>query len=196
MTIGVRNPTFCGRRSHDQNILNKEDFGAIIAFLPSMEINLTNRVHIDAPAGIIDIEGEKEFVEGLLSKLFPLIEEAGFGSKPQRATDPLPNEDDADAGQEVEAADDAAKNVKPKAKRKRSVAPKGHTCADRIIALKDDGFFKTKRSAGDIVTGLAEKGFTHQSNQVSAAGESPFKRGMLQRTKEGTGPFKYFWDRE
>mgnify|MGYP001105887769 CR=1 FL=1 len=34
---------------------------------------MTNRIHIDAPAGIVDLEGEKEFVEGMLSKLFPLI---------------------------------------------------------------------------------------------------------------------------
>ncbi|MCV3736372.1 hypothetical protein OCK02_09160 [Rhizobium sp. TRM96647] len=43
---------------------------------------MTNRVHIDAPAGVIEIEGEKDFVEGLLAKLFPLIEEVGFGSRP------------------------------------------------------------------------------------------------------------------
>jgi len=42
-----------------------------------------NRIHIDAPAGIIDLEGEKDYVEGLPAKLFPLIEEAGFGSRPK-----------------------------------------------------------------------------------------------------------------
>ena len=40
---------------------------------------MTNRVHIDAPAGVVEIEGEKEFVEGLLAKLFPLLEEAALG---------------------------------------------------------------------------------------------------------------------
>ncbi|WP_149587440.1 hypothetical protein [Tabrizicola flagellatus] len=51
-----------------------------------LEVQLTNRVHIDAPAGVIEIEGEKDFVEGLLGRLFPLIEEAGFGSRPPRQT--------------------------------------------------------------------------------------------------------------
>lgn len=156
---------------------------------------MTNRVHIDAPAGVIDIEGEKEFVEGLLSKLFPLIEEAGFGSRPI-----IPNSaENSNIEETIAAGDEQAEESapsKPKIKRKRSVAPKGHTCADRLLALKEDGFFKTKRSLGEIVAGLADKGFTHKNNQVAASGESLFKRGLLQRTKEGNGPFKYFWDRD
>jgi len=153
---------------------------------------VTNRVHIDAPAGVIDIEGEKDFVEGLLTKLFPLVEKAGFGSRPTPAV--------ADANGEVNAEgddgvpEDGSKNDKPRVKRKRGTTPKGHSCADRMLGLKEDGFFKTKRSASEIVTGLGEKGYTHKANQVAAAGGSLFERGLLQRTKEGSG-FKYFWDR-
>lgn len=156
---------------------------------------MTNRVHIDAPAGVIEIEGEKEFVEGLLGKLFPLLEEAGFGSgKVLKKETPIQsNECDSD-DEEVAAEDNAT--GKPKIKRKRSVAPKGHSCADRMLALKEEGFFKDMRGTGDIVKGLASKGFTHKVNQVAAAGESLFKRGLLQRTKDGNGPFQYFWDRD
>jgi hypothetical protein len=155
---------------------------------------VTNRVHIDAPAGVIDIEGEKDFVEGMLAKLFPLVEEAGFGSRPSQGRD----DQVADADGEVEdgAPEDAAKTEKLKVKRKRTVAPKGHSCADRMTALRDEGFFKAQRGTGEIVTGLAAKGYTHKSNQVSAASEALFKRGALQRTKDGSGPFKYFWDRD
>lgn len=156
---------------------------------------MTNRVHIDAPAGVVEIEGEKDFVEGLLAKLFPLLEEAGFGSRPPRLAPIQPSNDEAEDAAADEATDENNGNDKPKTKRKRSVAPKGHSCADRILVLKSEGFFKTKRGIGEIVSGLATKGFTHNSNQVSAAGESLFKRGMLQRTKEGSGPFKYYWDR-
>jgi hypothetical protein len=157
---------------------------------------MTNRVHIDAPAGVIDIEGEKEFVEGMLAKLFPLIEEAGFGSRPlgqaiDQGTDDAQSDSDEDS-----AVESDGRGAKSKTKRKRNVAPKGHTCSDRIIALKEDGFFKTKRGLGDIIAGLSQKGFTHQSNQVSAAGESLFKRSLLQRTKDGKGPFMYYWDRD
>lgn len=157
---------------------------------------MTNKVHIDAPAGVVEIEGEKDFVEGLLAKLFPLLEEAGFGSKPPRpAAAPAVDDEPDDSGGD-DGDDTGAGPGKVKIKRKRSVAPKGHTCADRMMALKDEGFFKTQRGTSDIVSGLAAKGFTHKSNQVAAAGESLFKRGMLQRTKEGSGPFKYFWDRD
>ncbi|MFN3818541.1 hypothetical protein [Blastomonas sp.] len=155
---------------------------------------MTNRVHIDAPAGIVEIEGEKDFVEGLLAKLFPLLEEAGFGSRATAKTNQI------DIGDETpEPEDEGAEEssiTKAKAKRKRSVAPKGHSCADRMLSMKSVGFFKEKRGTADIVTGLAEKGFTHKPNQVSAAGESLFKRGLLQRTKEGNGPFQYYWDRD
>jgi hypothetical protein len=155
---------------------------------------MTNRVHIDAPAGVVEIEGEKDFVEGLLAKLFPLLEEAGFGSRPPSKVTPMQPVDDS---QEVdEDAAEESSGAKPKAKRKRNVAPKGHSCADRILAMKAEGFFKQKRGTGEIVSGLASKGFTHKTNQVAAAGESLFKRSLLQRTKDGNGPFQYYWDRD
>jgi hypothetical protein len=155
---------------------------------------LTNRAHIDAPAGVIDIEGEKDFVEGLLAKLFPLIEEGGFGSRslPKNTGNELDSDSDAEIGQTDEGD---VKSTKIKPKRKRNVAPKGHTCPDRIQALKEEGFFKTKKGIPDIIAGLAAKGYTHTSNQVSAAGESMFRRQAIQRSKEGKGPWMYFWDR-
>lgn len=156
---------------------------------------MTNRVHIDAPAGVVEIEGEKDFVEGLLAKLFPLLEEAGFGSKPPRGKAPPEQDGEVEYNADDDTDDVGTGAGKTKLKRKRSVTPKGHSCADRMIAMKDEGFFKTMRSSSDIVGGLAANGFTHKSNQVAAAGESLFKRGLLQRTKDGNGPFKYFWDR-
>jgi hypothetical protein len=155
---------------------------------------MTNRVHIDAPAGIIDIEGEKDFVEGLLAKLFPLIEEVGFGSRAQGLPNGQDVEDDPPVATETELAEDAGK---PKVKRRRvNTPPKGQSCADRILTLKGDGFFKNHRGGADIVAGLKAKGWTHKTNQVAAAGESLFKRSLIQRTKEGSGPWMYYWDRD
>lgn len=154
---------------------------------------MTNRVHIDAPAGVIEIEGEKDFVEGLLAKLFPLIEEAGFGSQP-----PMNGATPAvDLSEQIDP-DDAApeQNEKPKAKRRKvSAPPKGQSCAARIMTLKAEGFFKEHRSGAEIVEGLKGKGWTHALNQVSAALTQMFSRGDIQRTKEGNGSWKYFWDR-
>ena len=152
---------------------------------------MTNRVHIDAPAGVIDIEGEKDFVEGLLAKLFPLIEEAGFGSRPAGV--------EAEPFAEPEAVTDEAmpaESGKARAKKRRTSAPpKGQSCAARITVLKQEGFFKDHRSVADIVAGLAAKGWTHKSNQVGAALTQMFERGDIQRTKEGNGAWKYYWDR-
>jgi hypothetical protein len=155
---------------------------------------MTNRVHIDAPAGVVEIEGEKDFVEGLLAKLFPLLEEAGFGSRSPRVADDPADQPEVDGRLEEEIVEEDT-GGKPRSKRKRTVAPKGHSCADRILAMKGEGFFKDKRGTGEIVTGLAANGFTHKANQVAAAGESLFKRNLLQRTKDGNGPFQYYWDR-
>ena len=157
---------------------------------------MTNRVHIDAPAGIIDIEGEKEFVEGMLSKLFPLIENTGFGSKAPSSPIHQAPEDEAPSIEIDNLEEPDSGNSKSRSKRKRNVAPKGHTCSDRIISLKEDGFFKDKRGIKDIIAGLSQKGFTHKANQVAASGESLFKRNLLQRTKDGKGPFMYYWDRD
>lgn len=152
---------------------------------------MTNRVHIDAPAGVVEIEGEKDFVEGLLAKLFPLLEEAGFGSRP-------PNGATASASDQPPEGDEIAQEQagKAKTKRRKVVAPpKGQSCAARMTTLKDDDFFKTHRSVNDIIEGLKIKGWTHNANQVGAALTNMFTRGDIQRTKEGNGAWKYFWDR-
>jgi hypothetical protein len=153
---------------------------------------MTNRVRIDAPAGVIEIEGEKDFVEGLLAKFFPLIEEAGFGSQPLQSNNANAGENDSsetEKGGEEEIG-------KTKIKRRRGATPpKGQSCSDRVLVLKADGFFKTHRSGADIVAGLAAKGWTHKANQVSASTGQLFDKGELQRTKDGDGPWKYFWDR-
>lgn len=154
---------------------------------------MTNRVHIDAPAGLVEIEGEKEFVEGLLAKIFPLLENVGFGSRPATygaATSEMPS------GFEQPDQAPTELNGKSKAKKRRTNAPpKGQSCADRIITLKQEGFFKPKRSIAEIVDGLGSKGWTHNGNQVGAALTNMFGRGDIQRTKEGGGAWKYFWDR-
>ena len=155
---------------------------------------MTNKVHIDGPAGVIDIEGEKDFVEGLLAKLFPLVEGAGFGSR-------LPNSNPvriAETNEPLQAEETPLEqNDKNKAKRRRvNTPPKGQSCPARILTLKQEGFFKDHRSTGDIVEGLKSKGWTHVLNQVSAALASMFERGDIQRTKEGNSSWKYYWDRD
>jgi hypothetical protein len=161
-----------------------------------LEFAVTNRVHIDAPAGVIEIEGEKEFVEGLLAKLFPLIEEAGFGSRPL-AEEPAQAPVDEQSGSRANPAEnrtptDVAKKPPRKAVK---MPPAGQSCPARIQILKEEGFFREHRAPSDIVAKLREKGWTHNLNQVGAATSALFTKGVLQRTKVGKGPWLYFWDR-
>lgn len=155
---------------------------------------MTNRVHIDAPAGVVEIEGEKDFVEGLLAKLFPLLEEAGFGSRPPSAG-VASNGEVNESLQPDDSTEDQGSKGRTR-KRRTNAPPKGQSCADRITVLKKDGFFKTHRSVAEIVDGLKVKGWTHNGNQVGAALTNMFGRGDVQRTKEGDSAWKYYWDRD
>jgi hypothetical protein len=147
----------------------------------------SNRIRIDAAAGVFELEGEAEFVEAQLDKLLPLMKAGGF-MKPPETSD--------DTGEEAEQpAPDAKANGSRKTKRRSSLPPKGHSCADRMMNLREDGYFKVQKTPAQIVEGLGAKGWTHNSNQVSAAGGQMFKRGDIQRTKVGNG-FAYYWDRE
>lgn len=161
---------------------------------------MTNRIHIDAPTGVIEVEGEKDFVETQLDKLLPLIEACGFGTRPA-ATEtadglkreiPPPIPELANDGN----GEGNSKGVEPrKTRRAVNKPPKGHSCADRIKVLRDEGFFKERRTPTQIVHGLKAKGFTHTTSQVGAAGTNMHKRGDIQRTKSGSGPWEYYWDR-
>ena len=145
----------------------------------------TNKVRIDGPAGIIEVEGDKDFVEGQIEKLLPVIKGGGFGSRPGTAQQEVPPPP-------VETPADPA--AKARTRRRPSNVPKGQSCRDRINVLRTKKFFSGKRTLTDIVDGLAKEGWTHNMNQVSASLITMFEKGEIQRTKEDGG-FKYYWDR-
>ena len=131
------------------------------------------------------------FVEGMLAKLFPLIENAGFGSSPKSS--------EPDTAAYPESSEDSPQPEVTKAKsRARTLAkkpPAGHSCAERIQSLKAEGFFAEKRSTAEIVSKLAEKRQTHNVSQVSAAAGNLVQRSLLQRIKDGNS-WLYYWDRD
>ncbi len=149
-----------------------------------------NKVRIDAPAGIVEVEGEKDFVEEQVDKILPIIQAAGFGANARRA------QAQAEEVAERTASGDSNEEPEQAAKKRRKIVapPKGQSCRDRIKVLKGDDFFKQQRTPSDIVEGLGKKGWTHNGNQVGATLTQMFEKGELQRTKDG-GNFKYFWDR-
>ena len=125
-----------------------------------------------------------------LDKLMPLIESCGFGRFETHSEDITMRE----RGRGDEETEDSGEKEAMKTKRAVNRPPKGHSCADRIMELRNDGYFQEQRTPAEIVVRLGEKGWTHTNNQVSAAGGTMFKRGDIQRTKSGRG-FAYFWDR-
>lgn len=153
---------------------------------------MTNRVHIDAPAGVIDLEGDKEFVERLLEKLFPLVEGAGFGSRPMPAITNGANNPIPPGVPLADSEDGKARTRTGSVKRK---PPAGQSCSARILALRNEGFFLDQRRPAEIVAKLAERRQTHNTSQVSAAAGDLVKRGELQRIRNSDGSFVYYWDR-
>ena len=153
---------------------------------------MANRLFIDTSSGVVEIEGEKAFVEKNLQKLLPLIEARGLGTRAgvTERKDGANGKRDQANDTPTGAPTDDGKRVKRTTRR----PPKGQSCADRMMILREKGFFKEHRTTSAIVAGLAERGWTHTSNQVSAAGGHMFERGDIQRTKKGKG-FSYYWDR-
>lgn len=156
---------------------------------------MTCKVKIDVGAGLIELEGDATFVASFFDKVVHLVEAAGFGvAKPQSKPKPADTGSEQDnASSEIGDADVNEKQKKPR--RAVRKPPAGASARERILVLKTDGFFKEHRTTGDIVSGLAKKGWTHKSNQVGAALTPMFNRGEIQRTSDGAG-FSYYWDRD
>jgi hypothetical protein len=149
------------------------------------------KVRIDAPHGIVEIEGDAEFVASFYEKLAPLVDRAHFGTAVRADDAPAP------LGEHGHLEDEVENSNPTKVKKKRRVSqrpPTGSSCRDRILGLKTDGYFKEKRGGTDIVAGLEKKGFTHTVNQVGASLTGMFNKGEIQRTKDGAN-WVYYWDR-
>jgi hypothetical protein len=145
------------------------------------------KIRIDLNAGIVELEGEEAFVSNQLEKLLPILQTAKQEGSNNRDIKAPPDEAD------VVEPDPAIEVVRKR--RKGGNPPKGASCRARILELKKDGFFKSHRSPNDIVAGLKAKGWTHATNQVSAALIMMFNKGEIQRTG-ADGKFMYFWDRD
>ena len=119
---------------------------------------MTNRVLIDRRAGVLELEGDKTFVEVQLEKLLPLIGSPGFAAIPHDGRDP-----GSTIGTAAEGSGDGSTTNK-RTRRGANRAPKGQSCADRMMTLREDGYFKEPRTPTQIVSGLAAKGWTHNAS--------------------------------
>jgi hypothetical protein len=137
---------------------------------------LTTKLHINLAQGIVDVDGDPEFVKQVYDDIRDIfiskLSDEGFG------------EELSDSGDE-KAEDDKKKPMK-RSRVKRS----GPSCAGRIRAIQEEEFFKTLKTSGDVRSKLTEKGTTYPSKNVAAALTSMTKAGELRRVKEGGG-WKY-----
>src|SRR5690606_31270465 len=97
------------------------------------------RVKIDAPAGVVELEGDRDFVSAYLDKLLPLVEQTGLGKSVGTRSD---GETPSEALKDENASPEAVK----KKRRVTKPAPAGHSCRDRLNTLRTDGFFKELRT--------------------------------------------------
>lgn len=150
------------------------------------------RVKIDVPAGVIELEGEAQFVSDFFEKIAPFMDPGQFGASPATEDNATGEQDE---GRSTGVGASGANAVsKPRKRRAQKRPPPGASCRERVITLRDEGFFKDRRTPSEIVSGLAKKGWTHNNSQVGASLSQMFNRGEIQRTNEGGG-FAYFWDR-
>ncbi|MBA7683017.1 hypothetical protein ES703_91373 [subsurface metagenome] len=126
---------------------------------------------INIKEGVIELEGPQEFVEKYLELYRP------DASKWQTAL--------LQKG-EVKTKEEAPKRVRT-AKPKRGV-----TCAEKVLELRSEGYFKEPRARAEVQQYLKEKkGLIYKSNEVAANLKNLFSRGELQRLTEGK-TFKYY----
>ena len=144
---------------------------------------MTNRIFVDAPSGVIELEGDKEFVEAQFQKVIPFIEASGFGNGPNVVDQAAAASGTRDTTIETPAGNPP--NIRRRAKRAVSRPAPGHSCADRIKILMEDGFLKEPRTTSEIAMELGRKGWIHTSSHVSASCGDMFKRGEIRRSKEG-----------
>ena len=123
---------------------------------------------IDLQKGLIEIEGVEKFVERVYSDL----REATLDKLSRGTFDVRPRDEDQETP--IEAGASAKKT------RRRSKTG-GPSCSSRIEAIKEENFFKTGRSSGEVREKLKEKGTTYESKNVAAALNNLIKAGKLRR---------------
>lgn len=127
------------------------------------------KLHVNLHQGILDVEGDQAFVEKMLAEFKSNLSK--FVEKP------APSETPDNGG--------GANGGGKKARQKTSGGKKGGpSCAERISAIKQEGFFKALRTGKEIREKLEEKGTAYASNQVAAALIHMVKRNDLRRVKK------------
>jgi hypothetical protein len=134
---------------------------------------MTVKLHINALQGLFDIEGPEDFVE----RIYRDAKDSGLFSTPQFKET---MEKSAEANPDI----DVASQSTDQKKRKRTSPKKtGPACTERIIEMRQAGFFDQLKKASDVKDGLEKNGHSYAGNQVGAALTSLYRSGQLRRSK-------------
>lgn len=131
----------------------------------------------DLQRGVIEVEGQEEFVEKVYADLRTTL------------TDKVATYRVSAAEPETTSATPPASEEEAKKTRKRTKSS-GPSCASRIEALKAEKFFEQLRTPKEIGNKLREKGTDYQGNRIAAALISMTTAGKLRRIQE-EGGWKY-----
>lgn len=143
---------------------------------------MNTRLTINLATGIIEAEGDAEFVRGIYSDLRDTILKRASVA-PMRSVDPPVDRSDK-PDDEGESAGSAGRKARRRGK------ASGPSCASRIVGLKDEGYFSELRSAGDVGAKLREKGTAYEGKHVAASLIDLVKRGALRRVSQA-GSWSY-----
>ena len=124
---------------------------------------------VDLQRGLIEVDASDQFVIRVYNDVREtILQRLASGSERQH-----------------DKGGDGTKTPHPEAKKTRKrTRTGGPSCAARIEGIKEDGFFKEPKSAGDVKATLKERGSTYPSNRVAAALTNLTKAGKLRRFDE------------
>lgn len=131
------------------------------------------KLKLDFKNGVVEVEGS----EDLAAKIYADFKQPLLDQSKKIHHEP------AAAESQIILPPSAISQLKNRAASKSS----GPSCADRIIELKDAGYFKNLRDLKSIGSALSERAHNYQSNQIGAALTGLIKRGVLRRINKDGG---------
>jgi hypothetical protein len=131
----------------------------------------TAKLVVDLQRGVLEIDASDQFVDRVYTDVRDtILSKLASGSSQ--------DEIDGDQVAEKPTGSDTGK------KTRRRTRAGGPSCASRIEAVKEEGFFKEPKGAGDVRAKLKERGTTYPSKNVAAALNNLTKAGKLRRFDE------------
>lgn len=129
-----------------------------------------SKLVVDLQRGLIEVDASDQFITRVYSDIRETILQ-------KLATTSGRQESDGDENGGTQQLSDVKKT-------RRRARAGGPSCASRIEAIKEEGFFKEPKSAGEVREKLKERGTTYAPKNVAASLTDLTKRKKLRRFNE------------